>query len=133
MRRKDWVVYAKPPFGSPAQVLKYLARYTHRVAISNSRIVSLTDEHVTFRYRDRARGNEMRTMKLSRAEFLRRFLLHVLPKGYVRIRHFGLLANRRRNANLARCRSLLGVARGRGGAFRSYGRVEVRRTGHVRE
>lgn len=109
MRRKEWVVYAKPPFGSPARVLKYLARYTHRVAISNSRIVSLTNEHVTFRYRDRARGNEMRTMKLSGVEFLRRFLLHVLPKGFVRIRHFGLLANRVRSANLALCRSLLGA------------------------
>ena len=110
MRGKEWVVYAKPPFGSPEHVLKYLARYTHRVAISNRRIVSLTDEHVTFRYRDRAHGNEMRTMKLRGVEFLRRFLLHVLPKGFVRIRHFGLLANRVRDANLARCRSLLGAS-----------------------
>lgn len=110
MRGKEWVVYVKPPFGSPEQVLKYLARYTHRVAISNRRIVSLSDAHVTFRYRDRVNGNQMRTMKLRGVEFLRRFLLHVLPKGFVRIRHFGLLANRVRNANLARCRSLLGAS-----------------------
>jgi Putative transposase/Transposase zinc-binding domain len=109
MYRKNWVVYAKPPFGSPEQVLKYLARYTHRVAISNRRIVSLTDEHVTFRYRDRTRGNAIREMKLDGLEFLRRFLLHVLPKSFVRIRHFGLLANRVRNTNLAVCRSLLGT------------------------
>jgi Putative transposase len=106
---KKWVVYAKPPFGSPEQVLKYLARYTHRVAISNRRIVSLTDEHVTFRYRDRTRGNAIREMKLDGLEFLRRFLLHVLPKSFVRIRHFGLLANRVRNTNLAVCRSLFGT------------------------
>lgn len=109
MRRKAWVVYAKPPFGSPEQVLKYLARYTHRVAISNSRIVSVTDTHVTFRYRDRKRGNVMRTMTLDGVEFLRRFLLHLLPKGFVRIRHFGLLANRGRREKLAQCRALLGV------------------------
>jgi hypothetical protein len=106
--RKDWVVYSKPPFGSPQQVLKYLARYTHRVAISNRRIASLTDEHVTFRYRDRTQANAIREMTLHGVEFLRRFLLHVLPKGFVRIRHFGLLANRVRKTNLAVCRSLLG-------------------------
>ena len=109
MHRKDWVVYAKPPFGSPEQVLKYLARYTHRVAISNRRIASLTSEHVTFRYHDRAHGNAIREIKLDGVEFLRRFLLHVLPKGFVRIRHFGLLANRARETNLAVCRSLLGA------------------------
>ncbi len=109
MRGKEWVVYAKAPFGSPTQVLKYLARYTHRVAISNRRIVSITDDEVTFRYRDRAHGNEIRSMKLRGVEFLRRFLLHALPKGFVRIRHFGLLANRVRKVNLGRCRSLLGV------------------------
>jgi hypothetical protein len=109
MRRKPWVVYAKPPFGSPEQVLKYLARYTHRVAISNQRLVSVTDDHVTFRYRDRKRGNAMRTMTLGGVEFLRRFLLHVLPRGFVRIRHFGLLANRTRKAKLAQCRALLGA------------------------
>lgn len=109
MRKKAWVVYAKPPFGSPEQVLKYLARYTHRVAISNSRIVSVTDTHLTFRFRDRKRGNVMRTMTLAGVEFLRRFLLHVLPKGFVRIRHFGLLANRTRKVKLAQCRALLGA------------------------
>jgi len=107
MHREAWVVYAKPPFGSPEQVLKYLARYTHRVAISNSRIVALTAEHVRFRYRDRKRGDVTRTMTLGGVEFLRRFLLHVLPKGFVRIRHFGLFANRRRKAKLAHCRALL--------------------------
>lgn len=107
MRSKEWVVYAKPPFGSPEQTLKYLARYTHRVAISNRRIVSLTDDYVGFRYRDRSRDNTMRTMTLTGVEFLRRFLLHLLPKGFVRIRHFGLLANRVRRAKLARCRELL--------------------------
>lgn len=107
-RRKAWVVYAKPPFGSPEQVLKYLARYTHRVAISNSRILAVNDTHVTFRYRDRKRDNAMRTMTLTGPEFLRRFLLHVLPKGFVRIRHFGLLANRVRKDKLAACRALLG-------------------------
>jgi hypothetical protein len=109
MQRKHWVVYAKSPFGSPEQVLKYLARYTHRVAISNRRIVSMTDRAVTFRYRDRRRGDVVRSMTLEGSEFLRRFLLHVLPKGFVRIRHFGLLANRGRTHELARCRALLGV------------------------
>jgi hypothetical protein len=108
MHRKNWVVYAKPPFGSPEQVLKYLARYTHRVAISNRRIASLTNEHVTFRYRDRSHGNATREMNLDGVEFLRRFLLHVLPKAFVRIRHFGLL-NRVRKAHLALCHSLLGA------------------------
>ncbi len=109
VRGKEWGVYAKAPFGSPTQVLKYLARYTHRVAISNRRIVSITADEVAFRYRDRGHGNEIRSMKLRRVEFLRRFLLHALPKGFVRIRHFGLLANRVRKVNLGRCRSLLGV------------------------
>ncbi len=90
-------------------MLKYLARYTHRVAISNRCIVSVTDTHVTFRYRDRKRGNVMRTMTLDGVEFLRRFLLHLLPKGFVWIRHVGLLANRGRKEKLAQCRALLGV------------------------
>jgi hypothetical protein len=107
MRGEAWVGYAKPPFGSPAQVLKYLARYPHRVAISNRRIAAVTDAHVAFRYRDRHRGATMRTMTLAGVEFLRRFLLHVLPKGFVRIRHFGLFANRLRHRQLARCRALL--------------------------
>jgi len=103
----EWVVYAKPPFGGAAQVLKYLARYTHRVAISNQRLVSLRDGEVRFRWKDYAHGNRPRIMKLSAIEFIRRFLLHVLPKGYVHIRHFGFLANAVRTKKLPRCRELL--------------------------
>jgi hypothetical protein len=102
---KDWVVYTKPPFGSPEQVLKYLARYTHRVAISDRRILGIHDDGVTFSYRDNLRGPQV--MTLGGVEFLRRFLLHVLPTGFVRIRYFGLLANRVRVENLERCRALL--------------------------
>jgi hypothetical protein len=106
----DWVVYAKPPFGGPDQVLNYLARYTHRVAISNYRLVALRDGQVSFRWRDYNDGGLEKTLTISAHEFLRRFLLHVLPGGLVRIRHFGLFANRRRGATLTLCRSLLGVA-----------------------
>lgn len=109
MYRKNWVVYAKPPFGGPAQVLKYLARYTHRVAISNHRLISLENGTVTFGWKNYAQGNQQQTMSLTGVEFLRRFLLHVLPKGFVRIRHFGLLANRHRQEKLALCRKLLNV------------------------
>lgn len=105
--RNDWVVYAKPPFGGPAYVLQYLGRYTHRVAISNHRLVSFADGKVTFRWRDSAHGNEQKLMTLSVDEFLRRFLLHLLPKGFVRIRSFGFLANRRRATLLPRCFELL--------------------------
>ena len=108
-RTPDWVVYAKPPFAGPAQVLEYLGRYTHRVAISNERLVSLDDGQVRFRWKDYAHGDRVKTMTLPAAEFLRRFLLHVLPDRFVRIRHFGLLANRTRTAKLARCRHLLAV------------------------
>src|SRR5207302_4091159 len=101
--RKDWVVYSKPPFGGPEYVLQYLGHYTHRVAISNHRLVSSEDGHVTFRWRDSAHHNQQKLMTVSRDEFLRRFLLHLLPKGFVRIRHFGFLANRRRAALLPRC------------------------------
>jgi hypothetical protein len=94
--RKDWVVYAKPPFGGPECVLQYLGRYTHRVAISNHRLLSFANGKVTFRWRDSAHHNEQKLTSLALDEFLRRFLLHLLPKGFVRIRHFGLLANRRR-------------------------------------
>jgi hypothetical protein len=107
--REDWVVYAKRPFGGPEHVLHYLARYTHRVAISNHRIVDVTDTHVTFRWKDYAHHNKRRTMTLSQEEFLRRFLEHVLPKGFPRIRYFGFLANRRRAEFLPVCRSLLAV------------------------
>ena len=104
---RDWVVYAKPPFGGPAQVLKYLARYTHRVAISNARLVDMSDGRVSFRYKDYADGHKQKTMTLSAEEFLRRFLQHVLPKGFVKVRHYGLLANRQRAARLEQCRCLL--------------------------
>ena len=105
--RHDWVVYAKPPFGGPEHVLHYLARYTHRVAISNHRLVSFAEGKVTFRWKDYAHGNKGRLMTLAAEEFLRRFLLHVLPRGFVRIRFFGLLANRRRGTLLPLCRRLI--------------------------
>jgi predicted Zn-ribbon and HTH transcriptional regulator len=103
----EWVVYAKPPFNGPEQVLRYLARYTHRVAISNSRILSVEGDEVTFRWKDYAHGNKNKAMTVKATEFLRRFLIHVLPKGFVRIRFFGFLANRRRAKMLAVCRELL--------------------------
>jgi hypothetical protein len=108
--RKNWVVYSKPPFGGPEYVLQYLGRYTHRVAISNHRLVSFAEETVTFRWRDSAHNNEQKLMTLSLDEFLRRFLLHLLPKGFVRIRNFGFLANRRRATLLPLCFHLLGSA-----------------------
>jgi hypothetical protein len=110
LRRIDWVVYAKPPFAGPEQVLAYLGRYTHRIAISNHRILGLEDGKVAFRYRDYRDGDRQKVLRLSVHEFLRRFLLHVLPKRFVRIRHYGLLANRHRAEKLARCRALLDVA-----------------------
>ena len=105
--QKDWVVYAKRPFGGPAQVLKYLARYTHRVAISNHRLVTLEAGRVTFRFKDYADQARPGTMTLDAVEFLRRFLQHVLPAGFVKMRHYGLLANRFRAERLATCRRLL--------------------------
>jgi hypothetical protein len=108
--REDWVVYAKAPFGGPEHVLQYLARYTHRVAISNHRLLSVDDDHVTFRWKDYAHHSKCRAMTLTLEEFLRRFLQHVLPKGLPRIRYFGWLANRRRRALLPLCRRLLAVA-----------------------
>jgi putative transposase/transposase-like zinc-binding protein len=105
--RHDWIVYAKPPFGGPTHVLHYLARYTHRVAISNHRLVHVGDDQVTFRWKDYARGGQQRTMTVSALEFLRRFSLHVLPKGFVRIRFFGFLAHRRRARDLPLCRRAL--------------------------
>jgi len=112
VRKTNWVVYAKPPFGGPEAVLAYLSRYTHRVAISNRRLISLNETGVTFRYKDYRRdGNErQRTMTLPADEFIRRFLLHVLPKGFHRIRHYGLLASAGRKANVARARELLATA-----------------------
>jgi hypothetical protein len=106
--RHDWVVYSKRPFGGPEHVLRYLGAYTHRVAISNSRLVDLSDGNVTFRWRDSAHGNKKRLMTLTVDEFLRRFLLHLLPPAFVRIRNFGFLANRKRAALLPLCLRLLG-------------------------
>jgi len=108
--RREWVVYCKPPFGGPQAVVRYLARYTHRVAISNRRIVSVVDGQVTFRYKDYADGNQIKTMTLDAVEFLRRFLMHVLPPGFTRIRHYGLLANRDRKSRLQQCRAALAGA-----------------------
>jgi hypothetical protein len=107
---KEWVVYSKRPFGGPAQVLKYLARYTQGVAINNSRLLELRDGRVRFRYKDYSDGQQHKTMTLDAVEFLRRFVQHVLPKGFVKIRHCGLLANAQRGARLMLCRRLLLVA-----------------------
>jgi hypothetical protein len=108
--RQEWVVYAKRPFQDATCVLKYLARYTHRVAISNNRLLGYRDGQVTFRYKDYARQSQQRTMTVPASEFIRRFLLHVLPDGFMRIRHYGYLANRHRQEKLATCRRLLGCA-----------------------
>ena len=109
LKATPWVVYAKRPFGGPVQVLQYLGRYTHRIAISNARLISLVDGVVQFRWKDYADRGRTKTMALGVEEFLRRFLLHILPRGFVRIRHFGLLANRPRRAALACARQLLGA------------------------
>ena len=111
LRQCEWVVYAKRPFAGPEAVLAYLSRYTHRVAISNSRLIALDERGVTFRWKDyRAKGRtRYKTMTLEPGEFMRRFLLHVLPSGFHRIRHYGLLANGSRSANLALARQLLQV------------------------
>ena len=110
LRRIEWVVYAKRPFAGPAAVLAYLGRYTHRVAIANSRLVALTDGQVSFRWRDYRHHNKNKIMTLAADEFIRRFLLHALPDGFHRIRHYGFLANRQRVEKLALCRALLAVA-----------------------
>jgi hypothetical protein len=112
LRKREWVVYAKQPFAGPEQVLAYLSRYTHRVAIGNSRLVEMTDEHVAFRWKDyRAKGcTRVKVLRLVVGEFIRRFLMHVLPDGFHRIRHYGLFANGHRAQNVARCRTLLGEA-----------------------
>jgi hypothetical protein len=105
-----WVAYCKPPFGGPDQVLRYLGAYTHRVAISNRRLVHFRNDQVTFRWRDSAHKNKKRLLTLPVDEFLRRFLLHVLPRGFVRIRHFGFLASRRRGRLLPLCQQMLSAA-----------------------
>ena len=109
LRRAEWWVYAKPPFGGPQHVLEYLGRYTHRVAISNNRVVDFVDDKVSFRWKAYRHESRKKVMCLDAHEFMRRFLLHVLPSGFQRIRHYGLLANRHRADNLARCRQLLGA------------------------
>ncbi|HXJ88270.1 MAG TPA: IS91 family transposase [Candidatus Binatia bacterium] len=118
LHRHDWVVYAKPAFGGPMQVLRYLGRYTHRVAISNHRLLAFDQERVTFRWKDYARGGKQGQMTLTATEFLRRFFLHVLPKSFVRIRHFGFLANRFRTSRLTLGRQLL--------AFSSSTKLQVK-------
>jgi hypothetical protein len=112
LKRKKWFVYTKPPFAGPEAVLAYLARYTHRVAISNSRLIALDERGVTFRYKDYRRNGPARycTMTLSADEFIRRFLLHVLPKGFHRIRHYGLLASAGCKANIARAKELMAAS-----------------------
>lgn len=107
--KKDWIVYAKAPFAGPEQVLQYLGNYTHRIAISNHRIKSIEDGHVVFSYKDRADDNKPKTMKLAAKEFMRRFLLHVLPTKFVRMRHFGLLGSKNKQKNLELARKLLGA------------------------
>lgn len=109
LRKTDWIVYAKPPFGGPEQVLAYLARYTHRAAIANSRLVAVNDDAVSFTYKDYRRNGRQKTMRLKPDEFIRRFLLHVLPDGFHRIRHYGLLAKGDRNQKLELCRKLAGA------------------------
>ena len=123
--QQDWVVYSKPPFGGPEQVLKYLARYTHRVALSNRRLVALGGGAVTFTYKDYARGGQERRLTLPAEEFLRRLVQHVLPRGFVKVRHYGLLANRDRAARLAQARALLGRAALAGAAAAAVAGVAV--------
>jgi hypothetical protein len=110
LRRAEWVVYAKRPFAGPAAVLAYLSRYTHRVAISNSRLIDMTGEQVRFRWRDYRHHNKSKVMTLAADEFIRRFLLHTLPHGFHRIRHYGFLGNRHRAEKLALCRQLLAIS-----------------------
>jgi hypothetical protein len=109
VRRKEWVVYAKPPFAGPEQVLDYVGRYTHRVAISNNRLLDMNDGCVRFRWKDYADDNQQKSMTITADEFIRRFLLHTLPTGMQRIRYYGLLGNRHRAENLTRCRDLLSM------------------------
>jgi hypothetical protein len=110
LRKSEWVVYAKPPFAGPEKVLDYVGRYTHRVAISNNRLLDIEDGQVSFRYKDYRGNSQQKTMSLSAEEFIRRFLLHVLPRGFHRIRYFGFLGNRHRQEKLDQCRQLLGMA-----------------------
>jgi hypothetical protein len=110
----QWVVYCKPPLKNPEKVIDYLGRYTHRVALSNDRIENFEGDQVTIRYRDSSDSNKIKLMTLSAVEFIRRFLLHVLPDGFIKIRHYGILSNRSRKTKLSRCKHLLGVSQGQG-------------------
>ena len=107
--KKNWVVYCKKPFENESYVINYLGRYTHRVAISNSRIVDFKDKKVTFKWKDYKDNNKNKIMTLDASEFIRRFLLHILPKGFVKIRYYGLLSNRNRNLKLARCKNIFKI------------------------
>jgi Putative transposase len=109
LKEQEWVVYAKRPFGGPQQVLDYVGRYTHRVAISNNRLLDIENDQVRFQWKDYRTGGQVKTMTLSADEFIRRFLLHVLPHGFQRIRYYGFLGNRYRQQKLDRCRRLLGM------------------------
>jgi hypothetical protein len=131
--RHNWVVYAKRPFGGPKQALKYLARYTHRVAISNSRLVSVADGKVQFRWKDYADQNRQKLMTLTATEFLRRFLMHVLPQGFVRIRHYGFLSNRHRQEKLALCRKLLGCNESSGSTTAASSPQEARQQTEIEQ
>jgi hypothetical protein len=111
LKERDWVVYAKAPFAGPQQVLDYVGRYTHRVAISNNRLLDIENDQVQFKWKDYRAGDQVKTMTLSAEEFIRRFLLHVLPNGFRRIRYYGFLGNRHREEKLAVCRHLLGMPR----------------------
>ena len=119
LREAEWVVYAKRPFAGPEQVLDYVGRYTHRVAISNNRLLDIAEGKVTFRYKDYRHDAQQKTMTLEAEEFIRRFLLHVLPEGFQRIRYYGFLANRYREQKLARCRELLDMPAPEPPAFES--------------
>lgn len=129
LRASDWVVYAKRPFAGPERVLDYLGRYTHRIAISNHRLIALRNAEVRFRYRDYRRANRSRTLTLSVDEFIRRFLLHVLPQGFMRIRHFGLNANRCRAEKLSTCRAVLAQPAPEPPAKESAAELMLRRSG----
>ena len=111
VRTAEWVIYAKPPFAGPPQVLDYVGRYTHRIAISNNRLLAINDGNVRFRGKDYRHGSRHATMTLTADEFIRRFMIHVLPDGFQRIRYYGFLSNRGRESKLARCRELLGMSR----------------------
>jgi len=108
--KQEWVVYSKPPFKSPGYVLEYLGRYTHRVAISNNRVTDISGGKVTYKYRDYKDGNKNKLMTVGAHEFIRRFLLHILPDNFVKIRHYGILSNRNRSTKLKRCKELLGIS-----------------------